>query len=293
MQEEVGRLDAFDVGFLLGQEVQIDAVIEAVAWVPAMFLDVVLQCFCLGSILTTEVVEMQTLAEVLHRQQFAIHQRIEEDGAARLLGAIECRWVVVDTDGEVILPEEQTRGAVAMPVHVLCLEGLELVEVFTQPLGIAALPTHDEGGMLRQDGLVHIALPRVDGLEPLGTRGRETLDPNGYPSVHTSIGKGIEDAALLIADSLLAVLFRAIFEQNLTQGDIAEPRVPVPKHVVILCTARRQEGIRQCLACLAIHSLHVAVDMFAADLRISLHIRLGAFRHLGNKGGCRQEQHGT
>ena len=180
-----------------------------------------------------------------------------------------------------------------MPVHVLCLEGLKLVEVLTQPLGIAALPTHDESGVLRQDGLVHIALPRVDGLEPLGATGRETLDPNGYPSVHTAIGKGIEDAALFIADSLLAVLFRAIFEQNLTQGDIAEPRVPVPKHVVILCTARSQEGIRQCLACLAIHSLHIAVDMFAADLRISLHIRLGALRHLGNKVGCRQEQHDT
>ena len=180
-----------------------------------------------------------------------------------------------------------------MPVHVLCLEGLELVEVLAQPLGIAALPTHDEGGVLRQDGLVHIALPRVDGLEPLGTTGRETLDPNGYPSVHTAIGKGIEDAALLVADSLLAVLFRAMLEQNLPQGNVAEPRVPVPKHVVILCTARSQEGIRQCLACLAIHSLHIAVDMFAADLRISLHIRLGAFGHLGNKGGCRQEQHGT
>ena len=293
MQEEVGGLDAFDVGFLLGQEVQIDAVIEAIARVPAMLLDVVLQRFCFGSILTAQVVEMQTLAEVLHGEQFAIHQRIEEDGAARLLGAIEGRWVVVDTDGEVILPEEQTRGAVAMPVHILCLEGLELVEVFAQPLGIAALPTHDEGGVLRQDGLVHIALPRVDGLEPLGATGRETLDPNGYPSVHTAIGKGIEDAALFIADSLLAVLFRAIFEQNLTQGDIAEPRVPVPKHVVVLCTARSQEGIRQCLACLAIHSLHVAVDMFAADLRISLHIRLGALRHLGNKVGCRQEQHDT
>ena len=108
MEVEGSRLQRFDVGFFHGKQVQVDAVIEAVAAVPAMFPDIIFQGLGLLGKTSGDVGQIQTVGQVFHGQKLLVHEGIQEDGARTFVRPVESAGVVVYADGFVGFPIHQS-----------------------------------------------------------------------------------------------------------------------------------------------------------------------------------------
>lgn len=112
---------------------------------------------------------------------------IQEDGARTSVRPIESAGVVVYADGLVGFPIHQPGGLVAMEVEIFRYKGLQGIEVVSQPFGVAVHVADNEGGVLGQSRLVHVAFPRVAGFEHLFAAGGVAFDPDGNPAVHAAV----------------------------------------------------------------------------------------------------------
>ena len=87
--------------------------------------------------------------------------------------------------------------------------------------------------MLSQARLAHIFLIDVLGLwKPVAT------GEDRNPAVHAAEFEKIEHAAAFVRRGLIQFHAVACFGENLSEGDVAQPRIPIPENVGILVAAR-------------------------------------------------------
>src|SRR4029450_13672149 len=136
------------------KEVEIDAVIEGIAFIPAMlvdgrqhFLEVLLVMGC-------NFVQAKAPATIDHGCQLFGHERIEVYGSGAARRAIIGARVVVHPDREIVLPEIEPARMPVM-VAIVVQEGLQKIEFGPQPFRVPTISLNKEGGMLSQARLAH------------------------------------------------------------------------------------------------------------------------------------------
>ena len=102
--------------------------------------------------------------------------------------------------------------------------------------GIAAVLLDDESRMLSQTGLVHVLLVNIFGLLGSGVH----RDVDGHPAVDSRVAEEVEHASFFVVGDLLEGL-AALIGCGLVNGDVAQPRIPVPQYIAVLCAARYDE----------------------------------------------------
>src|SRR5579859_1797103 len=123
--EPLGRID--------GQEVEVNAIEEAVALIPALLLDYPNELVVLRLILLCRFRQMQTITEVDHRGEFLHHKRIQVNIARAAWGPIKDPRVIVHPNAFIGLPEIETRRLMAMILPISGEESLQGRETLTEP----------------------------------------------------------------------------------------------------------------------------------------------------------------
>ena len=221
------------------------------------------------------------MSQVIHGLQLLIHQAIQKDRARACVRPVKSGRIVVHADGFVGFPIHQPGGLMLMIIQIFIDKGLEIIKVFAQPFGIA-LPVFDnESSVLSQAGFVHIAFPGIARAQHRFSRRGIAFDPDGNPTVHAAVTQGIQYTALFVFKSFVAVFLPALFQQNLSQSHVAQPGIPIPKHVQVLLAAGGQKGIRQGPAGFAVHAFHFFVNVGSADFFVFTDIFGIPYRKLG------------
>ena len=247
-------------------EVEVNGIVHAVFLVPAVLADVVAEGFSVLSVGFGIAGHRKSFSEIGHGEEFAIHEAVEEDVGGTAFGTEEGGGIVVNADGEIVLPVEESGCGMAVMLLIVEDEGLHAAESFLEPRGIAAVLTGDEGGMLGDDGLVHVGGVDIAGLDEIGVA-IGSYDHGHVAVVGGGIGEVVEHAALLIDECFAAVFPGADVGECLTEGDIGEPGVPVPQHVGVLSAAGCEIGVDEGAARgLAEHLFIVGIDVLADEL---------------------------
>ena len=160
-------------------QIEVYAVEEAVALVPAVFLNRGLEVVGVPGVFGCEFLQVEAARQVFHGAQLLIHHAVEEYRAGTAVGAEISAGIVVHADHHVGLPEIKPRRTMAVAVYIATDEVFQSEELVAQPLCVTAVLLYDEGRMLGQTGLVHVFLVDVFGL--LGSGVHRDID--GHPAV--------------------------------------------------------------------------------------------------------------
>jgi hypothetical protein len=98
--------------------------------------------------------------------------------------------------------------------------------------------------VLSEAWLVHIMFPRDKVRFRVKHPGGFGADHHGNVSTADDVEE-VEHTSLLILQCFFLVLWRTVFEEDLPQGNVRQPRIPIPKLVLIRAVARRNERMFQ------------------------------------------------
>ena len=203
-----------------------------------------------------------------HGLQFFVHHAIEVDGCRTFLRTEKAGRIVVDTDGQVVLPIVEATGLMTMMFVIISYECLHAMKILAQPFGIVLLLLDEESGVLRNARFVHVGGVNVGGLDFVGI-GFGVHHHGHVAIVGRSVVQVVEHAALFVAGGLASLGHAPGIGQNLTQRHIGPPGIPVPKHGGVLLAARRDVGIFEGYTRrLAVHVFEIAVDVFLDEFTI-------------------------
>jgi hypothetical protein len=204
----------------IGQQVDVHAVIEPVALVPAVLVDRRPERGGVLGVVGRNLVQVEALAQVHHGQQLFVHQAVEVNGGGASRRPKEGAGVVVDADHGVALPVVQT-ATMPVVVTVIVHKGLKVLEAVTEPLRVSVLLLNEKRRMLGEHRLVHVVQVEISGLE--GGNLLAARHADGNPAVHTAPGQVIQHASALAGSCLRVRLRRADHGQDLAKGHVAQP----------------------------------------------------------------------
>ena len=99
-------------------QIEVHAVKEAVALVPAMFLNGGFELLGVPGVFGGEFLPVEASRQILHGAQFLIHHAVEKYRTGTAVGAEISTGIVVHADHHIVLPEVEPRRTVAVAVYV-------------------------------------------------------------------------------------------------------------------------------------------------------------------------------
>ena len=238
------------------QKVEVNAVIEAVALVPTETVYRVLKFFGFPFV-TLGFGITERAAKFAHSDKFALHKTVEKYRAAALRRSVKVAGVVVNALRAVVEPEIEAAGVLALGL-IIRNELFDLLKMRFYPVVTLADRVADKQNVLREHRLVRVALRRCGGMYLFGRY------EDRQSAVFLTVHEKVEDTAALV---LRNVLVDVVIYEHLTERNVGEPAVPVPKRRLVRGASRHDVRVFEKPLGLAEHSLvmryHVVVYNFA------------------------------
>ena len=245
-----------------GKKVKINAVIEAVSLVPAKTVDSLCQLLRLLSVCHSALAPSKSLGYPCHCQKLTVHKRIEQYRSTALCRTVEAAGVVVNALSAIVKPEIQTAGMQTFSVVILD-ELLDPVKMGTYPVISRIRILANEGYVLCKHRLMYVG-------QLIFRRGVNS--DGGYKdrqsAVLLSVHKKVEDTARSV---FRYINVNSVIFKKLSEGNVCEETVPVPKRSLVCAATGHDVGIPQISLCPSEHTAVLSQHIFVYKLFLCIH----------------------
>ena len=226
-----------------GNEIYVGREVHSAFFVVKVSIYGVLQLGCLGVIEIRLCILVYSFHYVCHCTQFLIHQHVQVNRCGASVGTEEYVGVIVDADGGIVKEIVEARGLVAAGATVPSHKGFKLIQLIGDPRGIVIRLLQDKCEVLGKAGLVGVFTFLYEGVFALA------VDHNGHFAVFFDVVEKIEDTALFTLEKF-GLSCAVVVRNDLADGDVGEPAIPVPE-LVFIDRAGDDKGVFQALHRLA------------------------------------------